>query len=31
MSLVGSIQIFRRKVAPWSLSLLSFSHGFNLP
>jgi hypothetical protein len=30
MALVGTIQIFRRKVAPWSLSLISFSHGFNI-
>lgn len=30
MSLVGTIQVFRHKVAPWSLSLISFSHGFNI-
>lgn len=30
MALVGTVQIFRHKVAPWSLSLISFSHGFNI-
>ncbi len=30
MALVGTVQIFRRKVAPWALSLISFSHGFNI-
>jgi hypothetical protein len=30
MSLVGTIQVFCHKVAPWSLSLISFAHGFNI-
>jgi hypothetical protein len=30
MALVGSIQLFRKTVAPWSLYLISFAHGFNV-
>ncbi|MCX7609273.1 MAG: hypothetical protein N2049_08675 [Anaerolineales bacterium] len=30
MALWATVQIFRRTVAPWTLHLLSFSHGFNI-
>jgi hypothetical protein len=30
MALVAVIQVFRNKVTPWTLSLLFFSHGFNI-
>jgi|YNPBryBLVA2012_1023415.scaffolds.fasta_scaffold07459_2 hypothetical protein len=30
MALMAVIQVFRNKVTPWTLSLLSFSHGFNI-
>ena len=30
MSIIGTIQLFRKTVAPWSLYLISFAHGFNV-
>jgi hypothetical protein len=30
MALIGSIQLFRKTVAPWSLFIVSFAHGFNV-
>lgn len=30
MAALATVQIFRRTVAPWTLNLLAFSHGFNI-
>lgn len=30
LAILGSVQIFRKTVAPWPLYLISFSHGFNI-